>query len=468
MKAAVYSGTRNLYEVMIPAVKSLLMHSDVDKVFLLIEDDEFPVKLPKEVECINVSGQTWFKPGGANMEKDYFTYMAYIRAALPKIFPELDTILSFDVDTIVDQDVSDLWDIDVSDAYFSACREVKKSKGDYVYYNTGICLYNLKKIREDRIDDKVIELVNTKAMDCPEQDALSDLCQGKVVEMNPSYNCTKFTIPTDDAKIIHYAANKKWFDQPEVLEYSKYTFEEVEKIRKSKKFPKTKKSRLSVDYMIHACSQRMWYVNEYLIPSMLEQGISKESIIVWEDKDGKGNLESFMQSMKWVGENRCYLGGMWHLQDDVVIGSKFAEVTKGRRDTVTCGFCNMHFDGGSVNMVGLVIPHNMWLSFQCIYIPNGYANECAKWYYEDVIPNKKYGWLTKDGKNDDAVFRQFMVEKHIHDRPNNLIENLVDHVDYLLGGSIVNEQREGTRRAFRFRENNIVTELEKKLANRQK
>ena len=55
MRAAVYGGTRNVYERMLPAMKSLLMNSNVEKIYFLIEDDIFPYELPKEAECINVS-----------------------------------------------------------------------------------------------------------------------------------------------------------------------------------------------------------------------------------------------------------------------------------------------------------------------------------------------------------------------------------------------------------------------------
>ena len=60
MRAAVYCGTRNVYQDMIPSMKSLLIHSDVEKIYFLIEDNEFPYKLPPEVECITVSNQQWF------------------------------------------------------------------------------------------------------------------------------------------------------------------------------------------------------------------------------------------------------------------------------------------------------------------------------------------------------------------------------------------------------------------------
>ena len=54
MRAAVYNGTRNLYENMLAAAKSLLVHSNVEKIYFLIEDDIFPYDLPPEIECINV------------------------------------------------------------------------------------------------------------------------------------------------------------------------------------------------------------------------------------------------------------------------------------------------------------------------------------------------------------------------------------------------------------------------------
>jgi len=40
---------------MITAAKSLLEHSNVEKIYFLIEDDIFPYELPQEIECINVS-----------------------------------------------------------------------------------------------------------------------------------------------------------------------------------------------------------------------------------------------------------------------------------------------------------------------------------------------------------------------------------------------------------------------------
>ena len=457
-KVAVYSGTRNLYPYMVTAAKSLLLNSDVEKIYFLIEDDIFPHTLPNEIERINVSGQTFFQPNGANMHS-HFTYMSMMRATYSKLFPDLDRILSLDVDTIVDQDISDIWDLPIDDYYFSASKEPARCKNGFIYYNIGVCLFNLKKLRDGMVD-RVIDELNTNQHPWIEQDVFTEFCQGRVYEMPGTYNGTLFTEFQGDPKVIHYAAIKTWWEQPEVVEYSKYTFEQIAEYRKSKNFLKSKKTRLSMAYMIHACKERMWYVNEYLVPSMIDQGILKDNIIIWQDKENVGNLDSFVKSMKWIAENQNYLGGIWHLQDDVVISSRFKELTEKHNNGFAAGFSNQVNDGGNVNMIGEVQFNWSWFSFPCLRIPNRYASAFVKWYYNDVIANNIYEDLRKDGKNDDALFKRFMISKYPNAHCLNFIPNIVDHVDYLLGGSVINKQREGTRRAYWFEEPRIVENLE--------
>ena len=74
-------------------------------------------------------------------------------------------------------------------------------------------------------------------------------------------------------------------------------------------------------YLIHACPQRLWYVNDYLIPSMLLQGVKRDDIEVWNDADGRGNLTSCMESFRaCAGQNQAVKGFReLLLQDKVVI-----------------------------------------------------------------------------------------------------------------------------------------------------
>lgn len=218
MKVAVYCGTRNLYKDMIPAANSLLIHSDVDKIYFLIEDDEFPYEIDDKIECLNISNQTYFTPDGPNFNSSW-TYMVLIRAALSKIFPQYDTILSLDVDTIVNENISNLWDIDISNYYLAACKEPKKSNDNFVYINMGVALFNLKKMRNDHMDDRIIEALNTKFYEYNEQDCISELCQNHIFELNPRYNICNYTKKAFHRSIIHFAAIKNWNTWPQVAKY---------------------------------------------------------------------------------------------------------------------------------------------------------------------------------------------------------------------------------------------------------
>ena len=221
-KVAAYAGTRNLYESMIPAIKSIIMNSNVDKIYLLIEDNEFPYEIPEDiVECINVSEQKFFRMDGPNM-KSQFTYMAMMRATYCKLFPELDKILSLDVDTIVVDDISDIWDLRLGTSprayYFAAAREPARSHNGTVYTNIGVALYNLKYLRESK-GPAIIDLLNSRRLPFVEQDAFNMKCQGKILLMDSKYNATKFTDPTDEPKIIHFAGQKEWQNEPLYKEY---------------------------------------------------------------------------------------------------------------------------------------------------------------------------------------------------------------------------------------------------------
>ena len=218
MRAAVYCGTRNIYQDMIPSMKSLLKYSNVEKIYFLIEDDQFSYELPPEVECINVSNQTWFDPEGPNFVSNW-SYMILLRAALTKLFPKLDKILSLDCDTLVQNNISELWDLPLDDYYFAAVKEPEKSTAEFSYINAGVMMFNLKKIREDHLDDKYIYDLNNCFRYYPEQECFSALSQGKILELPSKYNLSCVSGTSVDEKIIHFAAYKKWTTLKIIQEY---------------------------------------------------------------------------------------------------------------------------------------------------------------------------------------------------------------------------------------------------------
>ena len=221
MKTACYCATRNIYKDLIPAVKSLLINSDVERVYLLIEDDKFPYKLPKECVTINVADQTYFPEDGANYTS-WWTWMALMKVALSKILP-VDKVLYLDVDTIVIRDISEIWDIDIGFNYFAAVIEPFKCVNGMTYTNTGVVMFNLKQIRDTKKDDDMIARLNDDRFEFPDQDVLNEMCQRGIMKLDPAYNSTTVhcTPTTNHPKIIHYASCRSWRTKKEVLMYKR-------------------------------------------------------------------------------------------------------------------------------------------------------------------------------------------------------------------------------------------------------
>lgn len=88
---------------------------------------------------------------------------------MPDIFQDLDKILYIDGDTLILKDLSKLYNTDISDKYLGAVKgpyfhqKMMEDKNGlysfekYYTYNCGVILFNLKKLREDNIKEKLIK-----------------------------------------------------------------------------------------------------------------------------------------------------------------------------------------------------------------------------------------------------------------------------------------------------------------------
>ena len=219
-KVAVYSGTYNVYPQMYTALKSLLLNNDMDRVYLLIETDIFPYYIPENVIPINVSNQVFFPEGSANATSKW-TYMDMLRCALGFLLPKEDYVLWFDIDTIVNGDISELFKLDMTGYYFAGVPEFYKSTPFFRYINTGVCVHNLKLLREMNKEAEMILLLNTYHLDYPGQDAINVLGQGRIKCIDSEFNMNMCVTPCLTPKIFHYA-DKKIEEYSEDWAYKKY------------------------------------------------------------------------------------------------------------------------------------------------------------------------------------------------------------------------------------------------------
>lgn len=216
-------------------------------------------------------------------------------------------------------------------------------------------------------------------------------------------------------------------------------------------------------YMIHACPKREWFVNGYIVPEMLRQGIDRDDIEIWMDSNGDGNLTSCIKSFMSLDGIE---GGTWHIQDDVALSGDFKEKTEQHDDGVVCGFGRKEWQPIKPKS-GRVPAVYIWNSFPCIRIPNKIAAQFAEWVTTDAAYRDTYRELVERNKADDTLWFDFFVEEYMYTYITNLEPNIVEHIDDLIGGSVLHK-RDGLVRSSWWTDTEAVERAENRIQELQK
>ena len=233
--------TEDWYHYLTVDIYSLLKTTpSVKKIYLLLETDNIEdipelkkviEKYTVELKIVNFNNifNSLVDEGNIN-RNTIFSNFCFARLALPSIVEE-DKVLYIDTDAIVLKDISKIWRLDVKDYYVAGCKDYGiirdgtyrklNFKGRYV--NSGFIIMNLKKIREEDIQEKWFKVINENELKYPDQDALNLVCQNKELYIPTMYNYIRnVTIEPqfkELLKVMHYAGEKeqwvvdKWYSE---------------------------------------------------------------------------------------------------------------------------------------------------------------------------------------------------------------------------------------------------------------
>ena len=164
--------------------------------------------------------------------RDYYTMTTYYRLILPKTFFFLKKAIYLDSDILVRGDISELYNVDMGDNYVAAVPDASVQIFDefiqYVekalevphekYFNAGILVMNLQKMREIRFENKVENLVKQISFKvAQDQDLLNVICKDHVKLLNSEWNTMPLGEKNNDAKIIHYNLILKPWKQDNIM-----------------------------------------------------------------------------------------------------------------------------------------------------------------------------------------------------------------------------------------------------------
>lgn len=178
---------------------------------------------------------------------------ALLKFDLPQIMTEWDRILYIDSDVLILQDVQQLLDTDLQDNYAAVVKDFlgmerghHKRIGHEAYFNSGVMLLNLDRMRKEKLIDTLMEFKkNDPWHEFMDQDAFNCIFQECVVYLPPKYNLmyannllsgksisqmaefygvteTDMHISMERPAILHLSSPKKPWDTPLAERYLDY------------------------------------------------------------------------------------------------------------------------------------------------------------------------------------------------------------------------------------------------------
>lgn len=151
-----------------------------------------------------------------------YSEAASYRLLLPELMPELDKIIYVDCDVVVRQDLAELYrNTDLGENLLAAVYEAPIENQSVrwaalgcdpqKYFNSGFLMMNLKQMRIEGTSRKLIDGLKAEYLEFPDQDVLNQVCQGRVLALNPVYNGIRtFFLPQYKADFLKQYSESDW------------------------------------------------------------------------------------------------------------------------------------------------------------------------------------------------------------------------------------------------------------------
>lgn len=263
----VFSFNQSFFQYFFVALKSLIDNSSSDKFYdIVVFNSDIDLKSYVKIKSIlpdNFSVRifdisNYIKNEFSNVElKPYFIWSVemYNRIFIPFLMEKYDKVLYLDSDLIINNDLSELFQIQsdnkpimaVNDFSYLAENNIDKTRlrdvlnvdNSEKYFNSGVLLFNIKKIDKSLYKKAFVEASKIKDLLHPDQDILNKIFNNQVYYLDfawnfsvgPFYADKNFLNKLNDddknellkayktPKIIHYtSSHKPWNSKLDVLD----------------------------------------------------------------------------------------------------------------------------------------------------------------------------------------------------------------------------------------------------------
>jgi lipopolysaccharide biosynthesis glycosyltransferase len=149
----------------------------------------------------------------------------FMGSVLPK---DIDRVICIDCDTIVRYSLQNLWNKQLGDNYIAGVNDCigKKYKisldldANSNYINAGVILVDVKRFRENNVENKFLELINKRHGNFTylDQDILNGALGGQILALDPKFNALTVFFDFDYENMLRYRKPYSYYSAAEINE----------------------------------------------------------------------------------------------------------------------------------------------------------------------------------------------------------------------------------------------------------
>ena len=153
---------------------------------------------------------------------------SYVRMCVGHLLPEsVDRVLCLDSDTLILDDLTELWNMDMKENILAGVADCMNLEayhrqfglsGNEIYCNAGVFLVDLKKWRDQNIEENIIDVIHKKKGNVFffEQTLMNYCCRGKIAKLDPKYNTYTLFYAFDYKNLLCWRKPTFFYQQDEV------------------------------------------------------------------------------------------------------------------------------------------------------------------------------------------------------------------------------------------------------------
>ena len=163
-----------------------------------------------------------------NFKTRYQIGHSYFRMCIGTLLPNnVDRVICLDSDTLICSDLEELWNIDMHGnilAGVADCMNIKKYRRQFdmdeddIYCNAGFYLVDLKKWRQENIEEKIINRIFKQNGNVFffEQTLMNWSCKGRILKLSPDYNAYTLFWAFEYNNLLRWRKPKNFYTDEQV------------------------------------------------------------------------------------------------------------------------------------------------------------------------------------------------------------------------------------------------------------